>query len=226
MRKVLKVCMAGIVSASMLGACSFGKKEEPRNGALLIGEEQPLKEIANQHKNEIKSNDLFKVKRTETDGKQVLIMNQKTAENVVEKGILRESDNARDLNSSNPITSLPTVPKGKAVMFTNPQNKTINKITVNNKKINVQYESNTWFGHERTSKYEDIILILDNTTFEEVPATETFMEILHFNKSYGEDKVYSGGDVKAVQAWNEWEKLTKGMVKQVNTFDIVSITKE
>ena len=37
MKKVMKVCMAGVVSISMLGACSFGKKEEPRNAALLIG---------------------------------------------------------------------------------------------------------------------------------------------------------------------------------------------
>lgn len=44
MKKVMKVCMAGVVSISMLGACSFGKKEEPRNAALLIGEEQSLKE--------------------------------------------------------------------------------------------------------------------------------------------------------------------------------------
>ena len=27
MKKVMKVCMAGVVSISMLGACSFGKKE-------------------------------------------------------------------------------------------------------------------------------------------------------------------------------------------------------
>lgn len=223
MKKAMKVCMAGIVSISMLGACSFGKKEEPRNGALLIGEEQPLKEIVNQHKSDIKSNDLYKVKRAENKGKQILIMNQKTAEDVVKKGILRESDNDRDLNSSDPITSLPNIQKEKAVMFTNPKNKAINEITLNDKKINVRYESNTWLGHERTSSYEDIILIVDNATYKEVPVTETHMEILQFNKAYGEDKPYNADDVKAVQAQTEWAKLTKDMGNQVSVLDIVSI---
>ncbi|MEC3247988.1 lipoprotein BA_5634 family protein [Bacillus cereus] len=223
MKKAMKVCMAGIVSISMLGACSFGKKEEPRNGALLIGEEQPLKEIVNQHKSDIKSNDLYKVKRAENKGKQILIMNQKTAEDVVKKGILRESDNDRDLNSSDPITSLPNIQKEKAVMFTNPKNKAINEITLNDKKINVRYEGNTWLGHERTSSYEDMILIVDNATYKEVPVTETHMEILQFNKAYGEDKPYNADDVKAVQAQTEWAKLTKDMENQVSVLDIVSI---
>ncbi len=226
MKKVMKVCMAGIVSISMLGACSFGKKEEPRNGALLIGEEQPLKEIVSQHKSDIKSNDVYQVKRTESNGKQVLIMNQKTAENVVKKGILRESDNDNGTNSSDPITSLPNIPKGKGVMFTNPKNKAINEITVNDKKINVRYESNTWLGHERTSNYEDIILVVDNATYKEVPVTETHMEILQFNKAYGEDKPFNRDDAEAMQKETEWTKLTKDMENQVNVFDTVSIIKK
>ncbi|NIL29102.1 lipoprotein BA_5634 family protein [Bacillus thuringiensis] len=226
MKKVMKLCTVGIVSLSMLGACSFGEKEEPRNGALLIGEEQPLKEIVNQHKSEIKSNDLYKVKRTESNGKQILIMNQKTAEDVVKNGILRESDNDKDINSSDPISSLPNIPKGKALMFTNPKNKDINEITLNGKKINVRYESNTWLGHERTSNYEDIILILDNATYEEVPVSEKYMETLQFKKSYGEDKPYNSDDVKAVQAQTEWTKLTKDMKNKVESFDTVSIIKK
>lgn len=92
MKKVIKLCMVGIVSISILGACSVEKTEDPRNGAVIIGEEQRLKEIVNQHKSEIKSNDLYKVKRAESDGKQVLIMNQKTAEGVMKNGILRKTD--------------------------------------------------------------------------------------------------------------------------------------
>ncbi|WP_439020536.1 lipoprotein BA_5634 family protein [Bacillus thuringiensis] len=226
MKKVMKVCMAGIVSISILGACSFGKTEEPRNGAVIIGEEQRLKEIVNQHKSEIKSTDLYKVKRAESDGKQVLIMDQKTAEDVVKKGILRESDNDNDTNSSDPITSLPNIPKGKAVMFTNQKNKDIKQITVNDMKINAQYESNIWLGHERTSSYEDIILIVDSATFKKVPVTETHMEILQFNKVYGEDKPFNRDDAEAMQKETEWTKLTKDMENRVNVFDTVSIIKK
>ncbi|NIE91181.1 hypothetical protein F3J09_10310 [Bacillus sp. Ab-1751] len=226
MKKVIKLCMVGIVSISLLGACSFGKKEEPRNGALLIGEEQPLKEIVVQNKSEIKSNDLYKVKRVESDGKQVLIMNPKTAESVVKKGILRESDNDTDTNSSDPIYSLPTIPKGKAVMFTRKKNKDIKEIKVNDKKIDVQYDKDVWIGHERTSDYEEVILIVDNETFNELPTTETNMEILQFNKSYGEDKPFNQDDAEAMQKETEFNKLTKAMKEQVDLIDTLSIIKK
>ncbi|PDY95996.1 hypothetical protein CON09_01085 [Bacillus anthracis] len=225
MKKVMKLCMVGIVSISVLGACSFGKTEEPRNGAVIIGEEQQLKEIVNQHKSDVKSNDLYKVKRAESDGKQVLIMDRKTAEGVMEKGVFRETDD-EGVTSSGPITSLPTIPKGKVMMFTSNKNKETKEIKVNGKKINVKYENDISLGRERTSTYEDIILIVDATTFKDIPGTETYMEVLHFNKSYGENKSFDGDDAEAKQAWNEWEKFTKDMKEQVNSFDTVSIIKK
>ncbi|MGA5716765.1 lipoprotein BA_5634 family protein [Bacillus bombysepticus] len=48
--------------------------------------------MVSQHKSDIKSDDLYKVKRAEGDGKQVLIMDQKTAEGVMEKGVLRKTN--------------------------------------------------------------------------------------------------------------------------------------
>lgn len=237
MRKVIKLCMVGIVSISMLGACSFGKTEEPRNGAVLIGEEQQLKDIVNQHKSDIISNDLYQVKRAETNIKvkredkekiekqQVLIIDQKTAEGVMKKGLLRETNNGVP-TSGGPITSLPTIPKGKVLMFTNNENKEIKEINVNDKKINVQYEDDISLGRGRNTAYEDIVLIVDATTFKDLPGTKTYMEVLHFNKSYGENKSFNGDDAEAKQAWNEWEKFTKDMKEQVNSFDTVSIIKK
>ncbi|MGR3775896.1 lipoprotein BA_5634 family protein [Bacillus paramycoides] len=222
MKKVIKLCMVGIVSISVLGACSFGKTEEPRNGAVLIGEEQPLKEIVNQHKSDIKSNDLYKVKRAESDGKQVLIIDQKTAEGVMKKGVLRKTDH-QGPTSEGPITSLPTIPKGKILMFTSNKDKEMKEIKVNDKKIKVQYEDDISLGRVRASTYEDIILLVDAATYKDVPGTETYMEVLHFNKSYGENKSFNGDDAEAMQAWNEWEKFTKDMKEQVNSFDTVSI---
>ncbi|UYO22521.1 lipoprotein BA_5634 family protein [Bacillus sp. 41-22] len=226
MKKVMKVCMAGVVSISMLGACSFGKKEEPRNAALLIGEEQSLKEIVSQHKSEIKTNTLYKVKKAETGGKQLLIMERKTAEKMVEIGVLRESDNDNEVWSSDPIKSLPSAPKGIAVLLASKKNKKIKELTINEKKIEVQYASDTWFGHYRNSDYEELIVIVDNTTFNQIPVNETSMEILHFNKSYGEDRPYNTDDVTAVQAETEWKKLTKTMGSQVDVLDAVSIIKK
>ncbi|MDZ4417347.1 lipoprotein BA_5634 family protein [Bacillus cereus] len=226
MKKVLKVCVAGVVSISMLGACSFGKREEPRNAALLIGEEHSLKDIANQHKSEIKTNAFYKVKKAESDGKHVLIMDQKTAGKMVEIGVLRESDNDNDVWSSDPIKSLPSVPKGKALLLASNKDKKIKELTINEKKIDVQYASNTWFGHYRNADYEDLIAIVDNSTFNQIPVNESSLGILHFNKSYGEDRPYDSDDMKAVQAETDWKKIVKSMKDQVDVIDAISILKQ
>ncbi|MGE7891049.1 lipoprotein BA_5634 family protein [Bacillus cereus] len=226
MKKVLSVCVAGIVSISMLGACSFGKREEPRNAALLIGEEQSLKDIVNQHKSEIKTNSFYKVKKAESDGKHVLIIDQKTAGKMVEIGVLRESDNDDDVWSSDPITSLPSVPKGKALLLASNKDKNIKQLTMNEKKIDVQYVSNTWFGHYRNGDYEELIAIVDNTTFNQIPVNESSLGILHFNKSYGEDRPYNSDDMKAVQAETEWKKIVNSMKDRVDVIDAVSILKK
>ena len=138
-----------------------------------MGEEQSLKEIVSQHKSEIKTNTLYKVKKAETGGKQLLIMERKTAEKMVEIGVLRESDNDNEVWSSDPIKSLPSAPKGKAVLLASKKNKKIKELTINEKKIEVQYASDTWFGHYRNSDYEELIVIVDNTTFNQIPVNET-----------------------------------------------------
>ena len=73
---------------------------------------------------------------------------------------------------------------------------------------------------------EELIVIVDNATFNQIPVNETSMEILHFNKSYGEDRPYNTDDVTAVQAETEWKKLTKTMGSQVDALDAVSIIKK
>ncbi|HGA1022240.1 TPA: lipoprotein BA_5634 family protein [Bacillus cereus] len=237
MKKVIKLYIVGIVSISILGACSFEKTEEPRNGAVIIGEEQQLKDIVNKHKSDIISNDLYKVKRAETtikvkrknkeriEKKQILIIDQKTAEGVMEKGVLRKT-NHQGVTNYGPITSLPAIPKGKVVMFTSNRDKEIKEIKVNDMKINVQYKDDISLGRSRNSAYEDMVLIADAITFKDLPGTETYMEILHFNKSYGENKSYNSDDAEAVQAWNKWVKFTKDMNENVNLFDTVSIIKK
>ncbi|MGH0612519.1 lipoprotein BA_5634 family protein [Bacillus cereus] len=45
----------------------------------------------------MKSYDLYKVKRAESDGKQVLIMDKNTAEGVMKKGVLRKTDHGGGL---------------------------------------------------------------------------------------------------------------------------------
>ncbi|MGA5716766.1 lipoprotein BA_5634 family protein [Bacillus bombysepticus] len=110
-------------------------------------------------------------------------------------------------------------------MFTSNRDKEKKEIKVNDKKINVQYEDDISLGRSRDSAYEDIVLVVDVITFKDLPGTETYMEVVHFNKSYGENKSFNGDDAEAMQAWNEWKKFIKDMTEQVSSFDTVSIIK-
>ncbi|WP_084783663.1 lipoprotein BA_5634 family protein [Paenibacillus sp. FJAT-26967] len=77
----------GGTDITVIGACSlFGKQEEPRNGMVVIGEEQPLKEFAEQNKTIIQTQEMFKIKTSDLNGKKALIMDKTTAEAIVKQG--------------------------------------------------------------------------------------------------------------------------------------------
>ncbi|MGH0612520.1 lipoprotein BA_5634 family protein [Bacillus cereus] len=124
------------------------------------------------------------------------------------------------------MTSLPTIPKGKVMMFTSNKDKEIKEIKINDKNIKVQYEDDISLGLVRIPTYEEVILIVDATTFKDFSGTETYMEVLHFNKSYGENKTFDPDDPKELQTWYEWKKFTKDMKEEVSSFNTVSIIKK
>lgn len=131
----------------MLGACSlFGGNEQPLNGLMLLGEQQTLKTIEDKQKSEFKSVALYKVKRTESERKQVLVMDEKTAQKIVKTGIITESDNNEDMFGSKPIFSLPKITDIEALLFAHPKDKNIKAVELNGIKIKTKYEKNAWLG--------------------------------------------------------------------------------
>ncbi|MBW3496597.1 lipoprotein BA_5634 family protein [Bacillus sp. FDAARGOS_1420] len=227
MKKILSICGMGLLVISILGACSlFGGNKEPRNGLMLLGEQQALKKIETEHKKEIKSATFYKVKQEENNGKKMFIMNEKTAAGIVKRGILREKDNDDNMRNSTPISSLPKIKDKEALVFADPKHKDIKNVEVNGIKMQAKYENNSGFGFPRWDQQkEELLLVVDNATFQKIPSPEIDMSIVELNKTYGENKASSIDDIEAVQAQNEWEKLTKSIQDDVKSVIDISIMK-
>lgn len=174
----------------VLGACSLfgGKKEGPAilNGIMLVGEQQALETIEVKLKNEIKSAALYKVKQAESESNHVFVMDEKTAQKVVKIGIIVESDNNDDKFGSEPIFSLPKIKDNEALLLAHPNNRNIKNIELNGIKIKTKYENNAWLGGGdfRNKKLDELLLIVDNDTFEKLPTPETYLDIVELNKTY------------------------------------------
>jgi len=226
MKKLLSICGIGLFMISMLGACSlFGSNKEPLNGLMLLGEEQTLKKIETEHKKEISSAAFYKVKQVEYDGEQAFIMDKETAKNVMDRGILRKRDNSNDTISSAPLFSLPASKKEEGILFANKDRNDVKTVILNGTKVNVKYDSDTWFGHVR-DKFNKIIVIVDNSTFQKIPAAGIDMSIVELNKTYGENKPSSSDNVEGIQSANEFEKLVKNMESDVKLLVPISFIKK
>lgn len=229
MRKILSICGIGLIVISILGACSlFGGNKEPLNGLMLVGERQTLKTIEDKHKSEFKSAALYKVKRTESEGKQVFVMDEKTAQKIVGMGIIVESDNNEDIMGSEPIFSLPKIKDSEALLLAHPKDKNIKAVELNGIKIKTKYGKNAWLGGGdfRDKKLDELLLIVDNNTFERIPAFETYMDIIELNKTYkfhNDEK-----DAAEKQDNNEYFTFLKGIQNDMNDgiVSVVSIKKQ
>ena len=225
MKKILSICGIGVLVISILGAYwLFGGSKEPLNGLMVLGEEQALKKIEMEHKKEIKSATFYKVKQEDNGGKKMLIMSEKTAEEIVKRGILREKDNNDFMRSSTPISSLSRIKDKGALVFADPKHKSIKNVEMNGTKIQTKYESNSYFGFPRGDA-EKLLLVVNNDTFQKIPSPEVDMSILELNKTYGENKVVDPNDIEAVQAKNEFDKLTTSIRGDVKSVIDISIMK-
>ncbi|MBW3496730.1 lipoprotein BA_5634 family protein [Bacillus sp. FDAARGOS_1420] len=224
MKKILSICGMGLLVISILGACSlFGGNKAPLNGLMLLGEEQTLKKIETEHKKEIKSAAFYKVKQEENNGMKMFIMNEKTAKEIVKRGILREKDDDGYMSTSTPLSSLPKIKDKEALVFADPKHKDIKKVEMSGTEIQTKYKSNSDFGFPKDK--EELLLVVDNAMFQKIPSPEIDMSIIELNKTYGEDKAITADDIEAVQAQNELKKLTKSIQDDVKDVIWISIMK-
>ncbi|MGQ4671902.1 lipoprotein BA_5634 family protein (plasmid) [Bacillus toyonensis] len=164
------------------------------------------------------------MKQEENNGKKIFIMNEKTAEDIVKRGILREKDDDGYMRTSTPLSSLAKIKDKEALVFADPKHKDIKKVEVSGTEIQTKYESNSYFGFPLGDK-DELLLVVDNDTFQKISLPVVDMSIVELNKTYGENKTVDSSDIEAVQAQNEFEKLRKSMQGDVKRVLPISIMK-
>lgn len=222
MNIIKNLCVFGAVLFGLYLAFTF---TEPRNGILILGDKQTIEEIKVEQKNKVKSMDLFKVKITKQDGHSVLIMDQKTAKDIVAKGVLREGENS-NIPVSDPIHSLPEIKNNDAVLLADKIYQNQKDIKIADKEMTVDYGGNIWFGHNRDFEYEEFILIVNNSKFDQIPVEEIDMGILELNKVYGNNNgIVDMNDAKSVQIEKEFTQIYESKSNSIQFFKGLSIIK-
>ncbi|MED0970382.1 lipoprotein BA_5634 family protein [Bacillus paramycoides] len=209
MKRTLTIFMLTIILLISFSACSKNNASFPANGVLIIGDENNISSIINRYKANTKENEIFSVK-TGTFGKgKVLILNESTAQAMIKAKIFRKRDKISD---SIPIDKLPNIPKDGSLLFTHEDEGTMKSIELEGREIPVIYDSNAWIGNTRNYGFQWYVIVAKNSVYKEIKANETNLQLLHLNKSLGDEKPKMSTDNTLI---NEYVKVRK----QIKNFD-------
>ncbi|MGG4264428.1 lipoprotein BA_5634 family protein [Peribacillus simplex] len=247
MKKRIGLLIVAGISITMLGACSlFGTTNSPANGlAIEVDElnEQTRNSIIDLYKDITISEDLFKMKEgtiennklniklptdlgdsEDINTSKLLFISKTTAKEMNKKGLIRERDNNKGLTSSVPLDSLPKGKKEEIILFANKEYKDLKEITFDEKKMNVQYKGDVWLSPYRGGS-NVILLIVDDTLFEEINGEEQTRQFLSFNKSFGNLNLVNKG--KAPELSKEIDKVMTVLgSEEKRSVDFVNITEK
>lgn len=198
MNKSLLVSALGLISILLLSGCSFDQiieKVSPQaEGVILYGNEDTVNEDIADSREGLKSSDTHAVKVSQDDENKVMIMNEKTAKSLVNKGLLRKiSDDAENSDQTEPIDSLPKVTKETPVLFAS---KEIDNVEAGEKQYDVSYQGNVIIGDGRS--YADSFMVVDDSIWDTIDGKEKTVGVLHFDKEHNPKKKMM--DFKAKQA--------------------------
>lgn len=190
MKKVLSVCIAAVLAGFMLTGCSAIKEAfQKANGVILYGDQQQIEDSIQKEKDDLIEKDEYTIKVVQNGEKKILILNENTAKDLVKKELLKKVTNETD---TEPITALPEVIKGKAILYAKQKGEEVNLEGMN---LDVSYEGNKVIGDGR--RYVDMFLIVNEDDFSAIKGIEKTMGIIKYDKD--PDKKLPGFDVEQVQ---------------------------
>ncbi|MGG3522805.1 lipoprotein BA_5634 family protein [Bacillus pseudomycoides] len=182
MKKLVRIGLAAVISLGALSGCSLLAKE---NGIIAYGSEQQVTTVIDKNKNDIKEKNTYKMKLTILEDKKVLVMDKKTGEELVKKGLLKKVDKDDDTKA---IDKLPAVTSDQGVLFAKEK---VENVTIDGAKL--KYEGNTIIGHNRA--YADMFAIVDDAAYENVKGEEKSVAVLRYDKNPKNELInYKGAD--------------------------------
>ncbi|PGO69367.1 hypothetical protein CN980_21615 [Bacillus cereus] len=182
MKKLVRIGLAAIISFGVLSGCSLIGRE---NGIIAYGSEQQVNTVIDKNKNDIKEKNTYKMKLTILEDKKVLVMNKKTGEELVKKGLLKKVD--KDDNTE-AIDKLSAITSDQGVLFAKEK---VENVTIDGAKL--KYEGNMIIGIGRA--YADMFAIVDDAAYGNVKGEEKSVGVLKYDKNpKNELSNYKGAD--------------------------------
>src|SRR5699024_8563965 len=197
MNKSLIVSVIGFMSVLIISGCSFDQvveKVSPQaKGVMLYGDEDTVNNDIDDNDEELKSSETYTIKVNQDDENNVMIMNKKTAEDLVDKELLRRVSNDDNADEAEAIDSLPKVTKDTPILFSS---KEADHLQVGEKQYDVNYEGNVIIGDGRS--YVDSFMVVDDSMWDEIDGEKKTAGVLQFDKEHNPKKKMM--DFKAEQA--------------------------
>ncbi|PHD55888.1 hypothetical protein C6359_18965 [Bacillus wiedmannii] len=213
MKKIPSIFILSILILMSFSACAKNEKSFPANGVLIIGDENHTSTIINRYKGNTKEHEAFSVKTGRFDQNRVLIINESTAQAMINAKIFRKRDQA---SLSKTLDTLPNFPKESSLLFINEEEKNIKSIEIEGSKIPVTYGSDAWLGNKRDYGALWYIIVAKNSVYKEIKANETNMQLLHLKKSLGDENPKISTDNTLINEKVKVRKLIEGFKGEVS----------
>ncbi|MBB4826416.1 hypothetical protein HNO89_003676 [Sporosarcina luteola] len=165
----------GIITTALvvlvLSGCSMFAQA---NGVILYGEEEEIAKAVEKEKDKAKEEEQHEIKIFTEDNRQIMILTEETTQSLIKKKLIKEITN-QEKATTKAISSLPSVSKGEALLFTKEES---HELGIDN--VNISYEGNLVIGDGRT--YADKFLIVNNDDWNSFGGTKKTMAILKYDK--------------------------------------------
>ncbi|EJR91143.1 lipoprotein BA_5634 family protein [Bacillus cereus] len=175
MKKIVGLGLATLISMGALSGCSLFS--EKTNGVVYYGSEQPVK-TAISAVSGVREKDSYKMKLAIFNDKNVLIMEKKTANELVKKELWKKVGNG---DETKVINKLPTITTEQGVLFAKEK---LENVMIDGKKL--KYEGNIIIGDLRS--FVDMFAIVEDTEYASIIGEEKFVGILKLDRNPSKDK--------------------------------------
>ncbi|MCR8845227.1 lipoprotein BA_5634 family protein [Paenibacillus sp. SC116] len=149
------------------------------NGLILYGEEAKLKQVADTYKDDIKFQNIYNIKKIGTNDKEVLVLSETTARELIRMELWKEVKNDTQLSV---LKGMPTIRNESGLLFAKPEDKHIQIAG-----LDLSYEGNSVIGDSR--RYTNAYVVVKDSTFETIKGTMKQMTVMHTKKSMDEELV-------------------------------------
>jgi len=188
MNKSLIVGVIGLTLVLLVSGCSFDQmieKVSPQaKGVILYGNEATVNKDIDDNRESLKSSDTYTIKVNQDDKNKIIIMNKKTAKDLVSKGLLQKvKDDPENADQTEPIDSLPKVTKETPILFASRE---VDNLEVGEKQYDVSYKGNVIIGDGRS--YADSFMVVDDSIWDTVDGEKKTVGVLHFDEDHNPKK--------------------------------------